>query len=60
MPQVAPLVLNLFQNSENRITGRFADAAIANATATSKATLTSCLSVTLALADHVGVQVMRQ
>src|SRR6478609_2384627 len=38
MPQVAPLVLNRFQNSENRITGRFADAAMAKAIATRNAT----------------------
>src|SRR5690348_347322 len=37
-PHTAPRELNLFQNSENRIAGRFAEAAIANATATRNAT----------------------
>src|SRR5258705_693978 len=39
MPQVAPRVLNFFQKREKRIAGRFADAAIANASATRNATL---------------------
>src|SRR6476661_4785729 len=38
MPQVAPRVLNRFQNSEYRITGRFAEAAMAKAMATRNAT----------------------
>src|SRR2546430_15558826 len=39
MPQTAPRVLTRFKNSENRIAGRSAEAAIANATATRNATL---------------------
>src|SRR4051794_24964393 len=50
MPHVAPLVLNRFQNNENRITGRFADAAIANAMATRKATFNDCAGMASAMA----------
>src|SRR6478672_11945727 len=49
MPQVAPLVLNRFQNSENRITGRLADAAMANAIATRKATFNDCAGMANAI-----------
>src|SRR6478735_3454878 len=49
MPQVAPRVLNRFQNNEYRITGRFADAAMANAIATRNATFSDCAGMDSAM-----------
>ena len=47
MPQVAPRVLNRFQNSENRITGRFAEAAMAKAMAMAMAMAMATSNATL-------------